>query len=317
VPWEERLKRGSCFLCGSKQASSVADSTTRPCIQPRSRLRDPWRTTLDNDDEENPPQNFSSATRKSIRIDRGRRAAAKSLVHLSRPSGEKVEFDDETRSKLQSALSRLKPAPSPQNANRMISVSKLVVSNLNTARDKVEKKTETATEERALRDLLDCAMTMRDACVAAFDSKQLTYALNTRLMLGVIKTYDPKVDSERELYKALKVVEKIDFFGKFGKHLMARLDIVIKATSPLIRDVNAAKRITSYHEYSSALKLANRWLQVFETPPTFCHFERDEDGRQYEFSPFQSFVAALPLDRPIKEEVLRTAVETIQELQGF
>ena len=272
---------------------------------------------MDNDYEENPPQNLSSATRKSIRIDRGRRAAAKSLVHLSRPSGGKVEFDDQTRSKLQSALSRLKPAPSPQNVTRMIGVAKLVVSNLNAARAKVEKKAETASEERALRDLLDCAMKMREACLVAFDDKQLTYALNTRLMAGVIKRYDPNVASKRELYKALSEVEKIDFFGKFGKHLIARLDIVIKSASPLICDINAANRITSYHEYCSALILANRWSQVFETLPTIFHFERDEDGRQHEFSPFQFFVAALPLDRPIKEEALRTAVETIQELQGF
>jgi len=199
----------------------------------------------------------------------------------------------------------------------MIGVAKLVVSNLNAARAKVEKKAETAAEERALRNLLDCAMKMREACLAAFDDKQLTYALNTRLMVGVIKTYDPNVASKDELYKALKEVEKIDFFGKFGRHLMARLDIVIKATSPLICDINAANRITSYYEYSFALILANRWSQIFETAPTFIHFERDEDGRLYEPSPFQSFVAALPLDRPIKEEVLRTAVETIQELQGF
>jgi hypothetical protein len=98
---------------------------------------------------------------------------------------------------------------------------------------------------------------------------------------------------------------------------MSRLDIVIKAASPLIRDLNAVNSKTSYQDYCYALILANRWSQVFETPPTLFHFERDEDGRQQEFSPFQYFVAALPLDRPIKEEALRTAVETIQELRGF
>jgi hypothetical protein len=295
----------------------VAESTSNLVFRARSRRRHPWRATLDNDDEETPPQNSSSATRKSIRIDRGRRAAAKSLVHLSRPSGVNVEFDDETRSKLQSALGRLKPAPSPQNAARMIGVAKLVVSNLNAARDKVEEKTGIAAEEQALRNLLDCAMKMREACVVAFGNKQLTYALNTRLMAGVIKTYGPSVDSDRDLYKALHEVEKIDFFGKFGKHLMGRLDIVIKATSPLICDLNAARKIASYHEYRFALIVANRWSHVFKMAPTFIHLDKDEDGRLYEPSPFQSFVAALPLDRPIREEVLRTAVETIQELQEF
>jgi hypothetical protein len=165
--------------------------------------------------EKTKEQSHDFVQRETIRIDRGRRAAAKSLVHLSRPSGGKVEFDDQTRSKLESALSRLKPAPSPPNVARMIGVAKLVVSNLNAARDKVEKKAETAAEERALRDLLDCAMKMREACLVAFDDKQLTYALNTRLMAGVIKTYDPNIASKRELYKAFKEVENIDLFGKF------------------------------------------------------------------------------------------------------
>jgi hypothetical protein len=164
----------------------------------RSRQHHLWRRTLDNDNEQDAPQNSSSATRKSIRIDRGRRAAAKSFVHLPRPSGGKVEFDDQTRSKLESALSRLKPAPSAPNVARMIGVAQRGVSNLNAARVKVEKKAETASEKRALRGLRDCAMKMREACLVAFSNKQLIDALNTRLMPGVIKTYIPTVDFESD-----------------------------------------------------------------------------------------------------------------------
>ena len=56
-----------------------------------------------------PAKDFTLMTRKGRRIKKGLRAFAKSLVHLSSSRGEKVGFDDETRKKLLSALSRPKP----------------------------------------------------------------------------------------------------------------------------------------------------------------------------------------------------------------
>ena len=148
VAWEDRLKRRNCFLRGSKQASSVAESTARPCIESKKSTAPSLETHLGQRRRGKPASEPLLSDTEVHSNHRGRRAAAKSLVHLSRPSGGKVEFDDQTRSKLQSALSRLKPAPSPQNVTRMIGVAKLVVSNLNAARAKVEKKAETASEER-------------------------------------------------------------------------------------------------------------------------------------------------------------------------
>jgi hypothetical protein len=158
---------------------------------------------------------------------------------------------------------------------------------------------------------------MREACVIVFDKEQLKYALNTRLMPGAIKKYDRNVDTERDLYKAMKNIEKIDLFGKLGKSLIARLGPVISAVSSLVGEVDSAKKITNYVDYRFAIVLALRWSREFGTVPTFVHPPKIESQRILDPSPFQSFVSSLPLRNQIKQEILRTAVETIQELQGF
>jgi hypothetical protein len=150
-----------------------------------------------------------------------------------------------------------------------------------------------------------------------FDKEQLIYALNTRLMPGAIKKYDRNVDTERDLYKTLKNIEKIDLFGKLGKSLIKDLGPIISAVSSLVDEVDSAKKITNYVHYRFATVLAFRWSRELGTVPTFVHPPRIESERILDPSPFQFFVSSLPLRNQIKHEILRTAVDTIQELRGF
>ena len=214
-----------------------------------------------------------------------------------------------------SALSRLKPTPPPRSSNRMIAAGKRAVSDLNAARDKIEQKLETAKEEQALRDLLVCAKKMREICDTVFNKEQLKYALNTRLMLGLIKSYDKNVDSENDLHKALRDVMTIVYFGKLGKNLINCLDIIIRASSSLVDALDSAPRIKDYPDHRCVLALANQWLQIFGKTPTLTHLDKEDEGiRLFEPSPFHAFVIALPLGRPIKGETIRTAVEFIQTI---
>jgi hypothetical protein len=260
-----------------------------------------------------PPQN---TTRKSNRIEKGRRAYVKSLVHLRVSYGHKIEFDVETRDKLSSVLNRLKPPPSPRRANQMIGWAEQVVSDLVIARDKIEQTSETDKEEKALRNLLKCAKRMLEACSAVSEHKQLSYAMNVRLMHGLIKSHANNIDSEKVLRKAWKTISGDDFFAKVNGTLVKHLRAIARVSSLLIDELDASPRIKVYPDHWNAMVLANKWVGVFGEPPTFVHLDTEEEGRLYEPSPFQAFVAALPLDRPIKDEALRTAVEYVREFGG-
>jgi hypothetical protein len=260
-----------------------------------------------------PPQNTSIGSRKSSRIEKGRRAYAKSLVHLPFSYGHKIEFGVETRHKLLSVLNRLKPPPSARRATRMIGWAERVVSDLNAARSKIEQTTEADREEKALRNLLKCARKMREACSAASEHKQLSHAMNVRLMVSVVKLYDKDVDPKEFLSGAWSKISSVDFFGKFNRDFTTRLDMIIKTTSPLIDALDASSRIIDYSDHWNALVLASKWFEIIGEPATFMHLDREEEGRPDDPSPFQAFVAALPLDRPIMEEALRTAVEFVRE----
>jgi hypothetical protein len=247
------------------------------------------------------PQEASPSTRESSRdkrVKKSRHAASKSLVHLPVSSGEKIEFDDETRAKLLAALSRITPAPSQDRKDKMIDFAKRVVSDLRIARRKLKEESQIAEEKRLIGNLLECAANMRDAWTSAFDNEQVRCAFNNRALLG---------------YRRTRRISESDSFGRFNKEFSTHLEIVISVTSPIIRALVDARRIKNYPDHSSTLIMAGTWLSIFETRPTFTHLDREEEGNLYGPSPFHSFVMALPLDIPISDEAIRSAVETVQE----
>jgi hypothetical protein len=262
------------------------------------------------------PQEASPSTRESSRdkrVKKSRHAASKSLVHLPASSGGKIEFDDETRAKLLAALSRITPAPSQDRKDKMIDVARRVVSDLRIARRKLKEESQTAEEKRLIGNLLECAANMRDAWTSAFDNEQVRCAFNNRVLLGVIRSYKKRGESARNIYQRMRRISESDSFGRFNKKFSTDLENVIAVTSPIIGALKAAIRIKNYPDHSFTLLMAGMWLSIFETRPTFTHLDREEEGNLYGPSPFHSFVMALPLDIPISDEAIRSAVETVQE----
>jgi hypothetical protein len=260
-----------------------------------------------------PPQSSAPVTHESTRIDRAMRAFAKSLVYLPSSRGDKVEFDAATQDKLLNALNRVKPTPSQRSITRMVELTNRIVSDLNNARDKVKKTSESDIEKDTLRNLFSCAEKMRQACEDTIANEQSKYALNSLLKLGVIKLYDKNLDSEAGLIKTLKEIENADLFGKFYKRLIAQLDLVIKSTTSLVNDLEAAKRITNYPDYRFASVLAYNWSRILGAAPTFTNLDGQAAWKKKP-SPFQAFATALPLHPLIEEEALRTAVEIVGDI---
>ena len=198
----------------------------------------------------------------------------------------------------------------------MLTVTQRAVYDLMTARTQVEQELKTAEGERALRNLLHCAKQMREACETALNKQQLRYALSVPLIIGIFRKHGligTHIGSEA-IYGAFDHLSN-KYLADLGKKLVVRLDIIVNTASYVLKVNDNASRIKDFVDYQFTMLLANQWLKRFGVNPTFVHLDKEEDGvRIFEPSPFQAFVTALPLDRPIKDEVIRTAVEFTQEI---
>jgi hypothetical protein len=77
--------------------------------------------------------------------------------------------------------------------------------------------------------------------------------------------------------------------------------------------MDGAVRIKDSADYWFAAVLAYQWLRVIGTRPTSINLDIDDEGTTFTITPFQEFIKALPLDRPINDETIRSIVALVRE----
>ena len=78
--------------------------------------------------------------------------------------------------------------------------------------------------------------------------------------------------------------------------------------------IERAARIKDSSDYLFTIWLAHQWLKILGVRPTSTNLDKDDEGTTFEPTPFQDFVRALPLERAVKDETVRTVVAIIREL---
>ena len=260
------------------------------------------------------PSASGATKRTKDKVDKALRAARKGIVHLVAPRSEKQQFKDETRKALIDVLNRVNPTPSAKNLDKMISAAERVVSDLTAARKRDDKESDPVGKVRALRKLLGSAIETRDACDAVFSDNLLRESLKIPLLTGVIRNIDRNKYSEKDIREVFRYIISEYHFDKFGRTLVVYLDVVIKVASNIADAMEHAARIKNSSDYLFTIRLAQQWLKILGVRPTSMNLDKNDEGTTFELTPFQVFVRALPLERAIKDETVRSAVAFIHDL---
>jgi hypothetical protein len=258
------------------------------------------------------PSASEATKRKKDRLDKGLRAARRGIVHLVAPRSEKQQFTDATREALLKVLNRIEPIPSAKNLDRMVSAAERVVTELAAARKRDDEHSDAAGKARALRKLFSCAIKTRDACDGVFGDKFLRDSLKIPLLRGIIEKWDRTKHSESDIRAVLRYSTSDENFDKFGNNLVVYLDGVIKATSNMAGVMERAARIKDHSDYLYTIGLARHWLKILGVRPKSMNLDKDDEGTTFSPTLFEDFVRALPLDRAIKHETIRTSVAFIR-----
>ena len=236
------------------------------------------------------------------------------MVHLAFLRRKKQPFTDDKREELLGVLKQIEPSPSKKHLDQMMTAAERVVTGLSTARREEKEESDLAVKVEAVRKLHNCAQEMRDACNTVFMDKSLRNSLKIPLITGVLRKIETGRHSKSDIDKTLKYIFATDVFSDFGEKLVIYLDGVRRGTSNILAVMDDAVRIKDSADYLFTMVLAYQWLKIFGVRPKSKNFDKRFMGKTAaDPTLFQDFVRALPIDRGIKAETVRTVVACIRE----